>query len=64
MFTNTSSAQEGDYESDTEFNETTSIKSGVRKYLMDVLIPPECMDPDGGDCPHTRHPDKKAQNPV
>ena len=35
-------------------------KSG---YMVDIMIPPECMD-DEGDCEHTKKPVRHEQNPV
>lgn len=32
-------------------------------FMVDVRIPPECME-DEGDCPHNRKPEKKQENPV
>ena len=45
-------------------DEPTTNESGVRKYMIDVRIPPECMDENGGDCPHNRKAEKKQMNPV
>lgn len=36
-------------------------KSG---YMVDVYIPPECLDPDGAECEHTKKEEKKQYNPV
>ena len=32
-------------------------------YMVDVRIPPECMD-DSGECEHNRTPNKQHHNPV
>ena len=42
---------------------TTSESSVKSKYMVDVMIPPECLD-DDGECEHNRHSDKQEQNPV
>ena len=34
------------------------------KYVVDIMIPPECLDEDGGKCEHDRKTEKKEQNPV
>lgn len=34
------------------------------KYIVDVMIPPECLDEDGADCPHTKKEVKHDYNPV
>ena len=43
-------------------------ESGLGKsesgFMFDVRIPPECMDENGGDCEHSRKPEKKQMNPV
>ena len=31
---------------------------------INVKIPDECLDPDGGTCPHDKKPIKKDFNPV
>lgn len=36
-----------------------------KKYMVNVMIPPECMDEDGAPCPHShKEENKKDQNPV
>ena len=35
-----------------------------KKYRVDVMIPPECLDEDGGKCEHDRKSEKKQYNPV
>ena len=35
-----------------------------KQYMVDVYIPPECIDPDGGPCEHSKEPEKKHHNPV
>jgi len=32
--------------------------------MVDVFIPPECLDPDGADCPHTKKEEKTHHNPI
>lgn len=44
-----------------ENNEPKRLESG---FMVDILIPPECMDEDGGKCEHDRKPVKKQENPV
>ncbi len=34
----------------------------VRKYLVDVYIPPECLE--GESCPHDKKPVKRDLNPI
>lgn len=36
----------------------------VRKYMVDILIPPACLDEDGGECQCYKKPEKKEVNPV
>ena len=46
-------------------NEHQSNESSVkRKHPINVMIPPECTDPDGGECKHSKSEVKKEQNPV
>ena len=45
-------------------DEPTTNEPRIRKYMVDVRIPPECLDEDGGDCEHSRKPEKKQMNPV
>ena len=33
-------------------------------YLINVKIPDECLDPDGGPCPHDKKPIKQNYNPI
>ncbi len=35
-----------------------------KQYLVDVFIPPECLDPDGAECPHFHKEEVKHYNPV
>ena len=42
----------------------TEKKEEKRKYLVDIAIPPECLDEDGGPCEHSKKPEKKEYNPV
>ena len=35
-----------------------------KEYMVDVFINPECLDPDGGTCPHDHKKEKVYQNPV
>ena len=35
-----------------------------KKYMVDIMIPPECLDEDGGECPHSKKEIKKQNNPV
>lgn len=47
--------------------ESTTDKPRVepkKKYAVNVMIPPECLDEDGKDCPHTPKKEKKHYNPV
>ena len=37
-----------------------TLESG---FMVDVAIPPECMD-DEGECSHSNRPIKQEQNPV
>lgn len=34
------------------------------KYMVDVYIPPECLDPDGAECEHSPKKEIKRHNPV
>ena len=36
----------------------------LKEHMINVKIPDECLDPDGGDCEHSRHPVKVIQNPI
>ena len=49
---------------DTESKSNESrLKKQESGYIVDVMIPPECMD-DAGECEHTKRPVKQQQNPV
>lgn len=48
----------------TKEKEITDTQEEPRKYFVDVFIPPECLDEDGGPCEHSKEEDKKQQNPV
>ena len=43
-----------------EMEEPKKLESG---FMVDIAIPPECLD-DEGICEHTKKPDKHKQNPV
>lgn len=43
---------------------TEDKKTTEKKYTVDVMIPPECLDADGAECPCYKKHDKKEQNPV
>ena len=42
----------------------TPNEPNIKKYMVDVMIPPECLDEDGAECPCYKKQDKKEQNPV
>ena len=49
---------------DTESKSNESrLKKQESGYIVDIMIPPECMD-DNGECEHNRKLEKKAYNPV
>lgn len=35
-----------------------------REHPINVLIPEACLDPDGGECEHSKKEIKKEYNPV
>lgn len=48
-------------------NEPTINEPSIKKekeHLYNVKIPDECLDPDGGPCPHEVKEVKKHYNPV
>ena len=46
-------------------DESTDNKTEPRiDHPISIKIPDECMDPEGGDCPHAVKPIKKHYNPV
>lgn len=45
-------------------SEYTTDKPRIKKYTVDVMIPPACLDEDGGSCPCEKKPVKQARNPV
>ena len=45
-------------------NNESSVKIEPKEYAVNVKIPDECLDPDGGDCPCVVHEVKKDYNPV
>lgn len=50
---------------DTEsINNEPRIIKEPKKYMVDIMIPPACLDEDGGPCEHSKEEIKKEYNPV
>ena len=65
MLTNTNKTEGGKKKNDgtVMVSESTENEPSVEHFIS-VMIPPECIDPDGGECAHSKHPVKKEYNPV
>lgn len=45
-------------------DESKTNEPSIKKYMVDVMIPPECLDEDGGPCEHDKKEVKREYNPV
>ena len=47
-----------------ESMDETAHQPILKKHFVDVMIPPECLDENGGKCEHDHKTEKKYHNPV
>ena len=57
---------QGNDSSLAEVSQSSTGKPRVMKveHLINIKIPDECLDPDGGDCEHAKKPIKQIFNPI